>query len=720
MSFADYIRHGWQICAIERHKKAPTYERWNTKPIPLDAADGIDGAGLLHALSGTCALDIDDMALARPWLSVRGIDVDALLDADNAVQISSGRAGRAKLLYAMKRPLRTLKPKGSGVELRCATAEGRSAQDVLPETIHPDTGKPYEWAGGLLGDWRKLPTIPAPLLALWRELAEPITEAIDPPAEKPTIDLAKLRKAAFRHSADCEYPEWIAVGMKLHDGTGGAQEGFDIWCEWSKGFKRKPYPGDDKLLVHWKSFNSEGKNAVTGAALVGELPAEAEDFEIIDTDDASAEPPPSDKTAERKAALDKLIDRFVFVILDQEYFDTSRNALIGDKAIRHLLTPYMPRKSGREIDPIDRLMRSKEKASVEAMAFHPGEDAIFTHEGRRYANTYFPASIPAPLEPTAEELEKIEWLFSRINDEFFRNWLKQFYAHMVQRPEIKIRSAPLIWSGTEGNGKSTIAHTIPKLLAGSDYYIGVNQSALHSDFNDYLIGKWVVALTEFRANSRGDRIAISKKTEEWIADDMLTLTVKGSRGYSVPNHLIITASTNSDDAAQIDENNRKWAVHRLDAPSMTEAEKAWIFEGFLRTPRARGVLRHYFLNWHITDFSPNADAPKTKDRHAMIESSMPLDLEMLITAWEQRSEPMSREVVITNDVGDYVRKNCPAKPSNDRIGKLLCGPPFNGVRIQFRYGEARYRAIVLRGWWASASGKDIMAYINDETVDLAS
>jgi hypothetical protein len=248
----------------------------------------------------------------------------------------------------------------------------------------------------------------------------------------------------------------------------------------------------------------------------------------------------------------------------------------------------------------------------------------------------------------------------------------------------------------------------------------VNQSALNSDFNDYLIGKWVVALTEFRANSRGERAAISKKTEEWIADDMLNLTVKGDRGYSVPNHLVVTASTNSDDAAQIDENNRKWAVHRLMAPSMTEAEKAWIFEGYLRGPRARATLRHYFLNVPITIFNPNADAPKTEARQEMIDSSMPLDMELLITAFEQCSEPLNRDIVITSEVGDYVRKHCIAKPSNDRIGKLLALAPFNGVRKKFAVGPAWYRGIILRNHarWLSSNGKEIMEHISGNDVDL--
>ena len=717
MSFGEYVAAGWSICAIDRGKKAPTTNGWNTKPVPADAADGLDGAGLLHALSGTAALDIDDIQSARPWLAERGVDLDALLADDRAVTIDSGRHGRAKLLYRMKRPLRTFKPKGSGLELRCATADGKSVQDVLPPSIHPDTKKPYAWGGGLLADWRDLQPIPAALLTLWRELEGDAPAPIEQQAERPRVDLVKLRKAAFKHSPDCEYDEWIKVGMQLHDGTQGAQEGFDIWADWSSKIKRAPYPGEATLKSHWLSFDSSGKHVATGEALAAELPAEPDEFPLVTAEEAAPSAAEAKQKEEKKAAADALIARFVFVILNQEYFDTERHALIGDKAIRHLLTPYMPQKSGREIDPIDRLMRSRAKTNVEAMAFHPGETAIFTHEGRRYANTFLDC-FPTPIEPMADELARIDWLFNRIDDSAYRSWLLQFFAHVVQRPGVKIRTAPLIWSKTEGNGKSTIAHTIPRLLVGSEYYTEVDQGELNSDFNDYLIGKWVVALTEFRAGTRGERAAISKKTERWIADDTLAVNPKGTKGHSVPNHLVVTASTNSDDAAQIDEHNRKWAVHALNAPPMTEDEKAWLFEGFLRTPRAPAVLRHYFLNYPITTFSPNADAPKTAARLSMIEASIAPDLELLIAAFEEKSEPLTKEVVLTREVGDYVRRHCQAKPSNIRIGRLLCAPPFNGKSKQYFTGKASYRAVTFNDKWLTRPGPEVISYLNGEDEDL--
>src|ERR1700743_3372529 len=138
----EYEAHGFKLCAIDPGQKSPKYTGWQKKPMQAEYIEATGAnVGLLHALSGTCVLDIDNMELARPWLTQWDISLDDLMASPDAVMISSGRSNRIKLLYRMTPPLRTLKPKGSGMEFRCATREGVSVQDVLPPSIHPDTRK---------------------------------------------------------------------------------------------------------------------------------------------------------------------------------------------------------------------------------------------------------------------------------------------------------------------------------------------------------------------------------------------------------------------------------------------------------------------------------------------------------------------------------------------------------------------------------------------------
>lgn len=730
--FAEYVGHGWALCGIDAGKKAPTYDDWNeaSKALTEQEADGVDGAGLLHALSGTCALDIDNLDAARPWLAERGVDVDVLLGAPDAVKISSGRAGRAKLLYRMRHPMRTLKPKGSGLEMRSATSYGKSVQDVLPPTIHPDTKKPYAWVYGeaMLGHWSNPPPIPSNLLALWREMAA-ITPVVKGEAQ-PHQDVTRetVRKAMYqrikRKSLDvANHEDWMDVGMSLHDATGGAQDGLELWDEWSAtdtsvrddGSPR--YQGIDAIKVRYVSFSSTAnKNIKSLAADISQVPAQKDEFEVEEetsdeeTTAALLKEQANVKRAEAQAELEK---RLVFVRNLEKYFDTERHKVIMTEAgLRHQFTPMMPKRARGRLDPVDILKESTTKRYVDAIGFHPGEGAIFKFGGDSYANTYR-NRLPKPLQPTVEELEKINWIFARITDIPYREWLIQFYAHVVQYPGVKIRSAPLIWCETEGNGKSTLVGKIPSLLVGAEYSREVNTGLLASDFNDFLLGAWHINLTEFRAGSRGEREAISKKTENWIADGTVAMHPKGLAGYTMPNHFFVTASSNFDDAAQVTNNNRKWAIHELKASQWTKAQIKWIYTDFLLTDRAAGVLRHYFLNTPIIDFSPAAAAPVTADRQAMVEASVSSDIETMRIAFEEHSGLFARDVVLATEVTAWLHKASAARPSMHRVGKLLTRSPFNGSAIQFRVGESRYRGTIIRNHerWESTSGRDIMNHI---------
>jgi len=179
---AKYMDVGFKLCRIATGTKGPKTTGWQDNPITLDEVNH-QGLGLIHALSGTCAIDLDNLESAVGWFAVRGIDLLALLAADDAVHIRSGRPNRGKLLYRLPpgiTPLPLVQVKNHDgtmlIEFRCAATDGAGCQDVLPPTIHPGTGNPYRWAGA--GDFKKLSHLPSDVLAIWQGLLAAPSAAI--------------------------------------------------------------------------------------------------------------------------------------------------------------------------------------------------------------------------------------------------------------------------------------------------------------------------------------------------------------------------------------------------------------------------------------------------------------------------------------------------------------------------------------------------------------
>ena len=264
-----YIRHQWSLVPIPPGSKGPRTVGWNRREAALRSQADLPpghGIGLAHAYSGTMALDIDDWATAAPMLALFGVDLQALYDAPDAVIVDSGRQGHGKLLYAMPFGLalatKKIELEGRTIyELRCATAEGLTVQDVLPPTIHPDTQQPYRWAGR--GHWTRLPTIPLPLLDVWYSLVRE-DDARVVPSGSISASWEEIRSALAAIPADCSREEWITCGMAIHHAAsseGNLEVGFALWNEWSATAQDK-YPGERALVVQWRSFRSDKSTAV--------------------------------------------------------------------------------------------------------------------------------------------------------------------------------------------------------------------------------------------------------------------------------------------------------------------------------------------------------------------------------------------------------------------------------------------------------------------------
>ena len=260
--FKEYIEHGWVLVPILPGHKGPSgaaARGWNLREkCVTDPAIEMHSAGLAHAYSGTCAIDVDDYARARDWLSERDVSLDELFVDPLNVQLSSGRQNRGKLIYALDTPLvsKQIKENDSCIlDFRCATAGGLTMQDVLPPSIHPDTGRPYAWkyADDLVADWRNLPPLPDALKEIWmREIVQ--SQVLTTEIPDKGASTSELRTLLAQHDPNMNRDEWIRVGMAIHHETDGGMEGLLLWDEWSQKSTEK-YAGIDDLKTCWRSFH---------------------------------------------------------------------------------------------------------------------------------------------------------------------------------------------------------------------------------------------------------------------------------------------------------------------------------------------------------------------------------------------------------------------------------------------------------------------------------
>lgn len=152
---------------------------------------------------------------------------------------------------------------------------GTGKQVVLPPSLHPETGKPYEWLHEF--DFDEL-IDPLPFVSSEdmpeavsyspgegdKDDGDDLLELLTPPRG---LSLDEIRELLDALPADewCEDREkWLTVGMAVHHETRASDEGFDLWSDWSA--QSAKFDPEDSRRV-WKSFRPKANKITIGTIL---------------------------------------------------------------------------------------------------------------------------------------------------------------------------------------------------------------------------------------------------------------------------------------------------------------------------------------------------------------------------------------------------------------------------------------------------------------------
>jgi hypothetical protein len=656
---------GWQLTELRvdgttadpnQRGKAPKHSGWQQQGAPFDPSS--DRAGLVHQWSGTCALDIDDVDASTAWLGERGVEIAGLFADPWAVQLISGRGNHAKLLYSLpvaRASKKIIEAKRNILDFRCI-----GNQDVLPPTIHMGTGKPYTWFNfnPLLG----LPPLPAALDAIWAGLVTPATEGPVAPIVPTTAGMDEIAELLASLDPDMDYLKWIKVGMAVHAATKG--QSLFLWDNWSR--RGSKYKGIADLMSHWRSFDAAGGVGIE--TLLADKVADKNDFPL---DEFTG---PEDDTIIGKAQ-GILRSRLVYLTHQERWWPTyktpaehafdhnSSDPMTAD-GVRNIFTRHMPiietKTRAYHLDPIDLWRKIPDPKTAYGVGFYPGGKLIYDdpNDGRKYVNSYKPYYVEA-IPPSAHARKMWDFLFERIDDDNYRRWLRQYFAYLLKTPGKRVTCAPLLYGRTGGTGKTTLLEQIPGLLFGKPNVELMSNDTLKSQFNDQVANTWFLVMDELKM-AKLDRIDTSNKVKAWITGDTLPVHPKGGKPYKITNRLQIVATSNHSNAAHLDNGDRRWAVCEVRGPGFTEPECADLYEGFLKTDDAPGMLKSLVLEESLAGFSPTGRPPDTKGRRTMIVAGL--------GGWESRltqlilagDKPFHRDIIELDPVRDaLVGTNAP-------------------------------------------------------------
>lgn len=278
------FNQGLSYVPIPASKKGPITPGWNQRESCItDATEAhrLSGnVGLAHAYceAPTCAVDIDDCKETLSYLSKAGIDLKYQLTQRNSAVMWSGRPNSLKAIYRLPKGLgpllsKTIKVNGKTIlEFRCAAAEGKTVQDVIPPSVHP-SGTKYQW---LQGSLEALTEISDELLNIWQELIaadknkSQVQNRLESvwyaPVPLTPREVAILKDQLNYIDPNCDRETWRNIVWAVL--SIGSADALDIALEWSE---KAPAKFNIDEFYTLTDSCIEGRNGLNGSITRGTI-----------------------------------------------------------------------------------------------------------------------------------------------------------------------------------------------------------------------------------------------------------------------------------------------------------------------------------------------------------------------------------------------------------------------------------------------------------------
>jgi hypothetical protein len=525
-----------------------------------------------------------------------------------------------------------------------------SDQYFLTHGIHPDTGKEYKWFKDF-----SIENIPAADLPVvdemdltaiedkfdelaaglgWtrkgKEKTKDIVKTSDDPFEnyKPSgnADIEELKtyleKLPVKYCDDRE--DWIRIGAAIHHGTGGSDEGYQLFDTWSQ--TSSLYKGKDDTKGRWKSFSidKQGGNASTVGSIVHILQEEG----LLDEVKVEAAVSYEDKikTASNQKVIrkimkqvkgDKTIDNLTRSDIAMWVRDKVKRDLKGNWKLTDITPMITPKKVVVEIDEEDKWLKDwfflsnqnkfakvgngdmVKRASFNAMysrnlidrseletkhkeadkyaldikqmpfvydlLYLPGAGEQFVFEDKKMINAY---------DPTSEGKRKPQADWSgedRAAVEFFLEHIQEMFPLMGEARllldsmgyVVQHPGQRLLWALVIYGCEGDGKTTICKVLSRA---VGsVNAGIVNgADIVNSSFSDWAVGqrfkVAEELKVSGKNRFETVDRIKTFITNDPVSINPKYQVPKKVPNTATIFATTNHKDAIPFLETGRRFAL----------------------------------------------------------------------------------------------------------------------------------------------------------------
>ena len=381
-----------------------------------------------------------------------------------------------------------------------------------------------------------------------------------------------------------DYPEWIAVGMALHNITKGDDYGLELFWELSEVYMEDNPNDDCDPEEKWKSFGNDAIKFKLGLTSLRKLYEEYKPEDLKTSEGVfkhSQKKGDSLQISLNKVLID-LNERLIyikstseFITLDKKKYYTYDKAgqVVGDewrdcwsiKKVQSVATHFEKENFFYETDtdgksktklynPFKEWRSWSDRREVWAIGFDPrskeNSDIFNLWNGFAISKEEADKTDDAEAQPILDHIFEL-WCDK---DEHSYNYVLDMFAHYIQKPHIKT-GVVLSLKSKQGGGKGIILNKLNDIIGDDHYCQNSNANYLFGDFNGQLEGKILVNLDE--AFWGGDK-KMEGMMKSKITETKQTVRKLFKEAYTVDDYVNYIITTNNDWFAGVTEDDRRY------------------------------------------------------------------------------------------------------------------------------------------------------------------
>jgi len=343
-------------------------------------------------------------------------------------------------------------------------------------------------------------------------------------------------------------------------------------------------------------------------------------------------------------AMKMLRKRYVYAARRDEVWDRHARDWISTRALSNAQAHAMPiNKNGNPHDAMKVLARDKFADRVHNESYIPGvDDEIVTSDGVDWLNTWRKSDLTPTKGDPMPMLNHILYLCGGRKE--LAAHLLDWIAFQVQNPGVKVNHAPLIISGHQGVGKDALSDALIRIF-GSWNTRKVSEDMISEGRYDFIKRAQLIVVPETMS---GDRKDLAHKLKPLITQETVTINEKNVKAYEVPNVSNFIMFSNHENAAHIEDNDRRYFVV-ICRNKPKEPQYYVDLYDYINGDGLAGFA-HCLQNRNLSNFNAKATAPNTPDKAVVKEACRGGWEAWLDDAWQSNAAPFERRVVNLRDV----------------------------------------------------------------------